>query len=85
MSQAAQDLGELREATVTLLRERELAVDHDVELALLALGHLGDVPGAVQLGHETRGPFVVAVSDGAVEDADVRHRVELNDRPPLGS
>jgi hypothetical protein len=31
----------------------------------------------VQLGRETRGPCVVAVSDRAVEDADARHSENL--------
>jgi hypothetical protein len=31
----------------------------------------------VQLGRETRGPLVIAVSDGAVEDADPRHTQKL--------
>lgn len=31
---------------------------------------------AVQLGYETRSPFVVAPSDGAVKDSDVGHRGE---------
>jgi hypothetical protein len=39
--------------------------------------HLRGVRCATQLGHETRGPFVVAVSDGAVEDADVGHGASL--------
>ncbi|MGH3050676.1 MAG: hypothetical protein ACRDLK_11000, partial [Gaiellaceae bacterium] len=56
-----------------LLREDELAVCEHVELRGLALGDLGAVPGAGQLGRETRGPSVVAASDRAVEDADVRH------------
>jgi hypothetical protein len=31
----------------------------------------------VQLGRETRGPFVVAASDRAVEDANTRHGENL--------
>jgi hypothetical protein len=31
----------------------------------------------VQLGRETRGPLVVAVSDGAVEDPYLRHSENL--------
>jgi len=68
---------ELRIPPVTLLGEHQLVVDEDVELAVLALDHLGRGAGAVQLGHETRGPLVVALSDGAVEDADVRHGAML--------
>src|SRR4051794_39367763 len=67
--QAREDLAELRPAALALLREEELVVDQDVELALLARDHLRAVLGAVQLGHETRGPFVVPASNGAVEDA----------------
>ncbi len=64
----------LGKAALLLLRENDLAVDDDVELALGAL--LGDglvLSLVVQLGRETRGPFVITVSDGAVEDADPRH------------
>jgi hypothetical protein len=53
-----------------VLREDELAVADDVELALPA----GDVRRlkafALQLGRETRGPLVVAVSGRAVVDLD---------------
>ena len=64
----------LGEATYLLLREDELAVEQDVELALLTLLDLGLVLGlGVQLGRETRSPRVVAVSDGAVLDEDARH------------
>ncbi len=64
----------LREAALLLLREHQLPVSEDVELALLPRLDLGLVLGlGVQLGRETRGPLVVAVSDGAVEDADRRH------------
>jgi hypothetical protein len=37
------------------------------------------MPGLNQLGRETRGPFVIAVSDGAVEDLDVCHAREITD------
>lgn len=63
----------LGEAALLLLREQDLAVDDDVVLALGAL--LGDglmLRFGVQLGRETRGPLVVAVSDRAVEDVDLR-------------
>jgi len=64
----------LWEAVLLLLREEELAVREHVELAVAAGLDLSLVLGlGVQLGRETRGPFVVAVSDGAVEDADARH------------
>ena len=68
----------LREPTLPLLREDELTVREHVVLALGALFDLGLVPGlVVQLGRETRGPCVVAVSDGAVLDQDVRHAENL--------
>jgi hypothetical protein len=53
-----------------LLREDDLAVAHDVELTFLALGDRRLDPVAGELGGETRRPFVVARSDGAVEDLD---------------
>ena len=62
----------LREAAFLLLREDQLPVCDDVELTLLARDGLGLVSGAlVQLGRETRGPAVIAVSDGAVIDLDL--------------
>ena len=68
----------LREAALLLLREDELAVREHVVLALGALFDLGFVLGlVVQLGRETRGPCVVAVSDGAVLDHDFRHAENL--------
>ena len=64
----------LRETTLPLLREDELAVREHVVLALGALLDLGLVLSlVVQLGRETRGPCVVAVSDGAVLDQNLRH------------
>jgi hypothetical protein len=57
-----------------LLREHELVVDEDVELAVLSLADLRPVLRLrVDLDRETRGPFVVAPSDGAIEDANVSH------------
>ena len=62
----------LREAAFLLLRKDQLPVGDDVELALLPRHGLGVVSGALlQLGRETRGPAVIAVSDGAVEDLDL--------------
>jgi hypothetical protein len=62
----------LREAAFLLLRKDQLPVGDDVELALLSRHGLGVVSGAlIQLGRETRGPAVIAVSDGAVEDLDL--------------
>ena len=57
-----------------LLGEDDLTIDDDVELAVAS----GLVVGLVlrllvQLGRETRGPLVVAVSDRAVLDQNVRH------------
>jgi hypothetical protein len=64
----------VREPAFPLLREDEVAVHEHVVLALLSLHGLGLVLGlGVQLGRETRGPRVVAVSDGAVLDQDARH------------
>ena len=69
----------LGEAPGLLLGEDGLAVDENLELAVAAGLDLGLVFRlGVQLGRETRGPFVVAVSDGAVEDADSRHQIVLN-------
>jgi ribosomal protein S18 acetylase RimI-like enzyme len=68
VAQQAEDLAVLGEAAELLLREDELAVSEDVELALLAWRCRGAVPGGTQLGRETRGPCVVARSGGAVED-----------------
>ena len=69
----------LREPPFALLREDDLAVGEHVELALRALLDLGLVLGlVVQLGRETRGPRVVAVSDGAVLDQDARHGANLH-------
>jgi hypothetical protein len=69
----------LGKASLTLLREDQLPVREDVELAVLArcLGRV--VACLLQLGRETRGPFVIARSDGAVVDLDLH--VFLNDRP----
>ena len=64
----------LREPTFLLLREDELAVFEHVKLPLRALLDLGLVLRlGVQLGRETRGPRVVAVSDRAVLDEHARH------------
>ena len=71
--QRLEDLRDLGVAALALLREHELAVRDHVELALLARDDLGAVRGSVQLGRETRGPAVIAVSDGAEEDFDAGH------------
>ena len=66
-----------------LLRPDGVAVRDHVELALLPCDHLGDVPEAVQLRHETRGAFVVSVSDRAVVDRNACHQPTLALRKPL--
>jgi hypothetical protein len=69
----------LGETSLTLLREQQLAVCDDVELAALALDGGRVVLGRfADLGRETRGPPVVAVSDGTVEDLDARHARQLS-------
>jgi hypothetical protein len=76
--QKREDLGVLGEAALTLLREEEHVAAQHVELALLALDRLGAVARLGRdLGRETRGPFVVSVSDGAVEDADLAHTASV--------
>jgi len=56
------------------LREDDRSVGDDVELTLAALECLGLEAVLPQLGRETRGPSVVAASDGAVEDLDAHRR-----------
>jgi hypothetical protein len=74
----------LWKATYLLLRENQLVVHKHVELAFAALFDLGFVLRlGVQLGRETRGPRVVAVSDGAVLDQDARHGPNLPFGLPL--
>jgi hypothetical protein len=60
----------LGEAALVLLREDEPPLRDYVVLALRALDRLRVVALVGQLSRETRGSFVVAVSDGAVEDLD---------------
>jgi hypothetical protein len=68
----------LGESAFLLLGEDQLAVSDYVVLALSALFDFGFVFRlGVQLGRETRGPCVVAISDGAVLDQDVRHGENL--------
>jgi hypothetical protein len=74
LGERCEDLADLRPAPFALLREDELAVRDHVELALLARLDLRAVRGPVDLGRETRGPFVVPASDGAVENAHVHGR-----------
>jgi hypothetical protein len=67
----------LGEAALALLAEDQLAVGDDVELAVLARDDLRLVRRlGVELGRETRGPAVIAVSDGAVVDLDLHPRRE---------
>jgi hypothetical protein len=62
-----------------LLREDDPAVGDDVELALSSGDGVRLVRRAfVQLGRETRGPSVVAVSDGAVKDLDLHSREPID-------
>jgi len=65
----------LREPSLPLLGEEQPAVREHVELALQAFdgGRLDARPFG-DLGRETRGPAVVAVSDRAVVDLDL-HRL----------
>jgi hypothetical protein len=68
----------LGEASFALLAEEELPVGHDVVLPLRARDDLRLVRRfLVELGRETRGPAVIAVSDGAVQDPDVHHALSL--------
>ena len=70
----------LGEAALTLLRKDQVPVREHIELALRAFGGVGLVlRPLVDLGRETRGPAVIAVSDGAVIDLDARHARQLND------
>ena len=69
----------LREAALVLLGEDERAVGENVELALRAFHGSRVVALPRQHGRETRGPAVVAASDGAVEDLDAHDRT-LPDR-----
>jgi hypothetical protein len=64
----------LGEAAFGLLRENEVAVGDDVELALRAFDDARVDPTRVERGRETRGPAVVAASDGAVVDLDAHGR-----------
>ena len=73
----------LGEPALALLGEDQPAVGDDVELALLTRDGRRLVRRSVaELGRETRGPAVVAVSDGAVEDLDPRHGSELTGGGP---
>jgi hypothetical protein len=58
------------EASLGLFREDETPVGDHVVLALRTLDRLRVVTPAVQLSRETRGSFVVPVSDRAVKNLD---------------
>jgi len=60
----------LWESALGLLRKDETAVRDHVVLALRALDRLRVVAPVLQLSRETRGSFVIAASDGAIEDLD---------------
>jgi hypothetical protein len=70
----------LGEASLGLLREDEPPVGDNVVLALFALDRLRVVALLRQLSRETRSSYVVAASDGAVEDLDAHaaHRNDMN-------
>ena len=77
-SEQREHLVVLREPALALLREDRLAADDDVELARrTGLDRGAALRLRVDLGRETRGPAVVAASDGAVEDEDVAHAASL--------
>jgi hypothetical protein len=77
-----ENLARLREATNLLLGEDEPVVGDDVVLALGACDRFRVESLAGQLGRETRGPFVITVSDGAEEDFDA-HRHDGTGRSGL--
>jgi len=56
-----------------LLRVDDRAVAQDVELARAAFPDRGVESVLLELGRETRGPAVVAASDGAIQDLDAHH------------
>ena len=67
----------LWEAPLVLLRVHQRLVREHVELPLRALLNRRLVSRLLQLGRETRGPRVVAVSNGAVLNQDARHNANL--------
>jgi hypothetical protein len=80
LCQNLENLLVLGEAALALLRKDQVPVCEHVELALRAFRGLGLVlRPLVDLGRETRGPAVIAVSDGAVVDLDARHARQLSD------
>jgi hypothetical protein len=79
------DLAVARPAALRLLREDELSVGDDVELRLLSLADRGVDSAVVQLGRETRGPFVIAASDRAVQDLHDHPEIVRTRLGPTGS
>ena len=77
LTEGVQDLARLGPASVLLLGEDESPVGDDVELAVLAADGLSVVALSLKLGRETRGPFVIPASDGAVEDLDAHGAASL--------
>jgi hypothetical protein len=72
----------LGKSSLALLREEELPVGEHIELTLCALDRAcRDSRPLDDLGRETRGPAVVAASDGAVVDLD-GHRLKASDAAP---
>jgi hypothetical protein len=67
-SQRGEDLVGPGVAAGLLLREDQSPVGDDVELAFRARDCGGFEPMLLERGRETRGPGVIARSDGAVED-----------------
>ena len=78
-----EEIGQLGITPDLLLRPDRVAVDDHVELALFSCDHLGDVAEPVQLRHETRGAFVVPVSDRAVVDRDGGHEPTVASGNPV--
>jgi hypothetical protein len=74
-----EDLAVFGKATGLMLREHQCPIGENVELAFAARVRLRVETLARQLGRETRGPFVVAASGGAVVDLDV-HAGDANPR-----
>jgi hypothetical protein len=72
--QQLEHLAWLGEAVRERLREDDRPVVQDVELAASPLADRRVVSLVLKLGRETRGPFVVAASDGAIENLDAHAR-----------
>jgi proline racemase len=86
LAQLRENLVGLGKAPDCLLREDQPVVGDDVELAVLSRHRGGFMPAVrVDRGRETRGPSVVAASDGAVEDLDVHlpERTQMSSTPSV--